>query len=332
MIHIFMINPISFPGEEALGKIKAEIESCFAEKDAGLSFVHISRYPRDATVTIRKRLAAVPETETARVYAVGGDGILFDCLNGIVGLPNAELAAVPYGNGNDFIRVFGEGKNDVFRNIGLQVRSPSVPVDIIHCGTKYALNFCTVGLESDAIMTSIALYSSVAGKIRKFRRLNFFVYSLLFYLGGIKAVLNRRILRQRYEITVDGKDMSGVYGTINIANGPCYGGDKNPVITAMPGDGILDAVFFSCNSSFRAISLINPYLKGGCLRLPKKHFTWKRLQKIEIRSDEPLLVDLDGETFFDAAVTVEIIPAGVRFVAPGGIGFRKRIDVDEYNR
>jgi diacylglycerol kinase family enzyme len=326
-----MITPVSFPREGSLGEITAEIEACLAEEDAGNYFLHVSRYPRDATVIIRKYLMTIPETETVRVYAVGGDGILFDCLNGIVGLPNAELAAVPYGNGNDFIRVFGEGKNSVFRDIRLQIRSASIPVDVIHCGTRYALNFCTVGLETDAIMTSIALYNSIAGKIRKFRRLNFLVYSLLFYLGGVKAVLNRQILRQRYDITIDGKDMSGSYGAINIANGPCYGGDKSPVITAMPGDGFLDALFFSCGSSFRAMSLINPYLKGECFRLPQKHFTWKRLRKIEIRSDEPLLVDLDGETFFDTAITVEIVPAGIRFVAPGGLGFCKRIDTDEHN-
>jgi diacylglycerol kinase family enzyme len=329
MIHIFVINPVSFPQEGALGEITAEIESCFAQEDAGSYFLHVSRYPRDAMVIIRKYLMTISQTETVRVYAVGGDGILFDCLNGIVGIPNAELAAVPYGNGNDFIRVFGEGKNSVFRDIRLQKQSPSIPVDIIHCGTRYALNFCTVGLESDAVMTSSALYKWAAGKIRKFRRLNFLIYTLLFYLGGVKAVLNQRILRQRYDIAVDGRDMSGVYGAINIANGPCYGGDKNPVITAMPGDGFLDAMFFSCVSRFRTMSLINPYLKGACFRLPKKHFTWKRLRKIEIRSEEPLLVDLDGETFFDTAITVEIIPSGIKFAAPGGIGFYKRMDADE---
>ncbi|GMO43035.1 MAG: diacylglycerol kinase family lipid kinase [Treponemataceae bacterium] len=331
MTHLFVINPISFLNKGAMRAIMAEIETCFAGKDAGNCFVHVSRYPRDAMVIIRKYLADIPETQTVRVYAVGGDGILFDCLNGIAGIPNAELASVPYGNGNDFVRAFGENKNSLFRDIQLQTNSPSIPVDIIHCGTRYALNFCTVGLESDAIMTSIALYNSVAGKIRKFRRLNFLAYTLLFYMGGVKAVLNRRILNQRYEITVDGEDMSGVYGAVNIANGPCYGGDKNPVMTAMPNDGVLDALFFRCGSSLRAMTLIGAYVRGGCLQLPKKYFTWKRLRKIDIRSDEPLLVDLDGETFFDTAITVEIIPAGIRFVSPGGMRFCKRMDADEHN-
>jgi diacylglycerol kinase family enzyme len=331
MIHIFVINPISFPKPGSLGEITAEIESCFAEEDAGNHFLHVSRYPRDATVIIRKYLMTIPKTETVRVYAVGGDGILFDCLNGIVGLPNAELASIPWGNANDFVRAFGEGKNGVFRDIRCQIHSPSIPVDIIHCGNRYALNCCTVGLESDAIMTSIAMYSKLSGTIRKFHYLNFLVYILLFFLGGVKAILNQRLLNQRYDIIVDGEDMSGIYGAVNIANGPCYGGDKNPVATAMPDDGVLDAMFFSCSSRVKAISLIASYLKGVCFGLPKKYFTWKRLRKIEIRSAEPLLVDLDGEPFVDTSITVEVIPAGIRFVTPGSIGFCKRMDVDGRN-
>jgi YegS/Rv2252/BmrU family lipid kinase len=331
MIHIFMINPISFSRAGSLGEITAEIESCFTEADAGNYFLHVSRYPRDALVIIRKYLMTIPKTETVRVYAVGGDGILFDCLNGIVGMSNAELAAVPYGTANDVVRAFGEGKNSLFRNLILQKESPSIPMDIIHCGTRYALNFCAIGLESDAEMATIALYHKISGKIRKFRRLNFLVYTLLFYLGGAKAMLNRRLMGQRYTITIDGEDMSGMYWMINIANGPCYGGNKNPVATAVPNDGVLDAMFVRCAGIFEAISLIGPYLKGVCRRLPKEHFTWKRLRKIDIRSEEPLRVNLDGETFFDTALTVEIIPAGIRFVTPGGIGFCKRMDVNGPN-
>ncbi|MDR0554094.1 MAG: hypothetical protein LBG76_04775 [Treponema sp.] len=330
MIHIFVINPVSFPQPGALGEIMAEIDACFAENDAEDYFLHVSRYPRDATVIIRKYLLTIPGTEIVRIYAVGGDGILFDCLNGIVGLPNAELASVPYGNANDFIRAFGEGKKSVFRDLRLQIRAPSVPVDIIHCGNRYALNFCTVGMESGSQMAAIALYGKLAGKIRRFPRLNRLVYSLLYYLSGVQAMMNRRVLNQRYDITVDGEDMSGVYATINIANGPCYGGDKSPVATAMPNDGVLDAMFFRCGDALKSMKLMAAYVKGGGLRLPKEHFTWKRLRKIEIRSDEPLLVDLDGEMFFDTALTVEIIPAGIRFSAPGGIEFYRRMAVDEH--
>jgi diacylglycerol kinase family enzyme len=53
------------------------------------------------------------------------------------------------------------------------------------------------------------------------------------------------------------------------------------------------------------------------------------MKKIEIQSRDPLLVDLDGEVFFDTSLQVEIIPQAVKIVTPGGIGFLKRADLHE---
>jgi diacylglycerol kinase family enzyme len=321
--HLFIINPRSFPLAAEREAVEREIAACFAGGEGADYAVHLSRYPRDAIGFIRKCAGELSGGETLRVYAVGGDGILFDCLNGIVGLPNAELASVPYGNANDMIRAFGENKKALFRNLKLLASSPAVPTDIISCGNNYALNFCTLGMESDAIMASIEVYNSIPQRVRRCRRLNYFLYTMIFYLGGIKAVFNKKVLNQYYAIKLDGEDYSGVYGSINIANGPCYGGNKHAVITAVPDDGLLDALFFRCPDSFRAMTLITSYVKGGFRRFPE-HFSWKRLRKIEIRSGGPLLVDLDGEVFFDTNITVEIIPRAVKIVAPGGIAYEQR--------
>jgi diacylglycerol kinase family enzyme len=223
------------------------------------------------------------------------------------------------------IRSFGEDKKDMFRNIRLQAISPAILTDVIHCGNNYALNFCTVGIESETIIQAIRMYNKFPRNLRKFRKLSAFLYSVFLYLGGAIAVFNKKILNQYYTITIDGEDFSGVYGTINIANGPCYGVNKMAVSTAMPNDGILDALFFSCPNSIKAAALITPYTKGEFRRFPN-NFTLKRLKKIEINSKDPLMVDLDGEVFFDTSLTIEVIPAAVRIVAPGGIDYVKMAD------
>jgi diacylglycerol kinase family enzyme len=328
MKHLFIFNPRSIPVQADMDRLLKEIGDCFVDREDDYS-VHVSRYSRDAIGFIRKWMAAVPADEIVRVYAVGGDGILFDCLNGIVGLPNAELAIVPYGNFNDMIRAFGENKTALFRNIALQTVSPVIPTDIINCGANYALNFCTIGIESDAIMAALNMYNRIAGRVRKFRRLNFFLYTTLFVLGGVKAALNRKVLNQHYTITVDGEDFSGLYVAVNIANGPCYGGDKNPVVTAKPDDGFLDTVFLRATGSFRILRIMVSYMKGEFRRFPKE-FTWKRLRKIEIRSEDPLLVDMDGEAFFDTSLAIKIIPGAVKIVAPGGAVYKKRAEVEVY--
>ena len=321
--HLFVINPRSFPVSADQDGVLREIQDCFASFDGEDYSVHISHYPRYAIGLLGKLIREFQPDETVRVYAVGGDGILFDCLNGIVGLPNVELAVVPYGTSNDLMRAFGEGKEAMFRDIRLQAISPVILTDIIHCGNNYALNFCTVGIESDTIMKTLDMYNSISHSVRKYRKLNAFVYSMLFYVGGTRAVFNKKILDQHYTITIDGEDFSGVYGAINIANGPCYGGKLSAVITAMPNDGVLDALFFRSAGSFKTALLIPPFTKGEFRRFPK-YFTLKQMKKIEIRSDDPLLVDLDGEAFFDTSLSVEIIPKAVKIVAPGGIEYQRR--------
>ncbi|MCL2070031.1 MAG: hypothetical protein FWH19_03490 [Treponema sp.] len=328
MKHLFVINPRSFPVQATQDRVVKEIHDCFVDLGGGEYTILLSRYSRDAIGLIRTWLKEHQGNETVRVYAVGGDGILFDCLNGIVGLPNTELAAIPYGSANDYIRAFGEDKKENFRNIKLQVCAQTIPADIIHCGNNYAMNFCTVGIESEAIMFAVRLNNNLPQNIRKYQRLSSLIYVMLLILGGTMAVFNKKILYQHYTISIDGEDFSGAYGTINIANGPCYGGDKNPVTTAMPDDGILDALFFKCGSSLKAASVIPKYVKGAFRDYPNNFFL-RRFKKIEIRSESPLLVDLDGEVFFDTNLTVQIIPSAIKFAAPGGIAFLKMADTNE---
>ena len=323
MKHLFVINSRSFPVQTVLDKIFKEIEDCFVDLEGEEYSILLSRYPRNAISLIRKKMKEFRHGERVRVYAVGGDGILYDCLNSIIGLPNMELAAVPYGNTNDFIRAFGEDKKTMFRNIRLQVLSPSILTDVIHCGDNYALNYCTVGMESSAIMTSMKIYNQFSQNLRKHHNINYFIYVMLFYLGGLKAVFNRKIQKYYYKIAIDKEDFSGNYASINIANGPCYGGNMNPVITAMPNDGLLDALFFRYKNIRRTVSLIKQFTKGKFRHYPND-FTLKRLNKIEIQSDDPLLISLDGEVFFDTSLQIEIIPQAVKIVAPDGIEFLKR--------
>jgi len=326
--HLFVINPRSFPVQAALDKIFKEIKNCFADPEGEEYSIQISLYPRNAISLIRKKVKEFRHDEKVRVYAVGGDGILYDCLNGIIGLPNMELAAIPYGNTNDFVRAFGEGKKTLFRDIRLQVVSSAVSMDIIHCGDTYALNFCSVGMESNALMASMKIYSQFSQNLRKYKNINYFIYIVSFYLGGIMAVFNKKVLKHYYKIDIDGEDFSGNYASINIANGPCYGGNMNPVNTAMPNDGLLDVLFCRHKNTLRTISLITKFTKGKFQRYPKD-FTFKRLKKIEIQSENPLLIDLDGELFFDIGLQVEILPQAVKIVAPGGVEFLKRADLYE---
>jgi diacylglycerol kinase family enzyme len=106
--HLFIINPMSFPQKQELQKISLSIEKYFAAKKAAGHpaeySIQISEFPRDAIIVIREYVQNLESGAALRVYSIGGDGTAFCCLNGIIGLEGAELALIPYGVGNDFIR------------------------------------------------------------------------------------------------------------------------------------------------------------------------------------------------------------------------------------
>jgi diacylglycerol kinase family enzyme len=320
--HLFIINPVSFRAETDINTFISRVKDQFDRHIKADYAIRVSHFPRHAIRTVRQFIAqAGPET-VVRVYAVGGDGILFDCLNGIVGVPNAELAPVPYGHTNDFIRAFGEGLEDLFKDIPLLVSAPVIPTDILHCGSNYALNLCTVGIESAAIFSSVAIQQKLKTWPRIFRNSSHLYYAT-YYLGGIMAMLDQKTMRQEYSLSIDGDNLSGTYASLNIANGPCYGGNKNAVITAVPDDGFMDVLMFKGSNTLRGLTRILPYSQGHYKHFPGD-FTLKRGKIISIRSKDTLMIDLDGEAFLDTNITVELVKQAVKIVAPNNPSYQKR--------
>jgi YegS/Rv2252/BmrU family lipid kinase len=323
--HLFVINPISFGRRSDMEAVIADIHAAAADAGAEDYSIYVSNFPRAAISKIRD-MADERGAKLFRIYAVGGDGILFDCLNGIIGLENAELAVIPYGNSNDFVRAFGENKEKYFRDIRMQLQSQTIPVDVIFCGHNYAINTCTIGLEAHTVHKAMEVNTRFAPFRSKYGpRLRKLFYNLTFYLCGLTAACTKRIISQNYTITIDGRDFSGDYAGINIANGPCYGGDKNAAIAALPDDGQMDVLLFKSDTSFNIIRIGSRYVTGKYHMFPD-HISYKRGREIKVRSKDPLVMQLDGEVFLDTNITARIIPSAVRVVSPGGLSFLRRAE------
>jgi diacylglycerol kinase family enzyme len=137
------------------------------------------------------------------------------------------------------------------------------------------------------------------------------------------VMFDQKLLKQEYTISIDGQDMSGDYASVNIANGPCYGGDKSAVITAVPDDGLLDILLLKGVSTMQGLRLVIPYTNGHYESFPRQ-VTLKRGKTIAIRSQEPLVINLDGEILLDTNITVDIVPKAVKIVAPNHISYKRR--------
>jgi diacylglycerol kinase family enzyme len=317
--HLFIINPRSFRLSRDIARIQAEIESCLDRRGERYT-IRTSNYSREAIGIIRDYLDNTPSTQTVRVYAIGGDGILFDCLNGMQGAANAELAAVPYGRSNDFVRAFGENQETLFRDIAKQVGAPTTPVDIIHSSNNCAiLNFVAIGVESAATYSYMRQMQQFESDLRLPR----FLAGRLYDIHGFKEMFNTPMRTQPYVITLDDSECIKACGGVNLANGPCYGFDKQPNYRAVPNDGYLDFLFLRATSSLRDVFRIPGYLAGKAYERPDLYI-YRRVKKVEIHSEQPLLLNLDGEAFFDIDITFEVQPGALRFVTPNGLPFEKK--------
>ncbi|GHV50892.1 diacylglycerol kinase [Synergistales bacterium] len=284
-------------------------------------YAHVSRCPRDAVGVILD-YAENADGDDVRVYAVGGDGILYDCLNGVVGLSNAELAAIPYGDANDFVRGFGASAIGVFKDIRLQALSGTVPMDVMRVSGNYAFNYCAVGLEAVIADKSKMVQRFCNACPKFFSTRKPFVYNSTIKLGALLGISDKKVSDIYYDIKVDGEDLSGVYTTLNISNGSCYGGNLTALPKALPFDGELDILFARKSSTIETLYVTYHFVKGRYYKFPS-YCTARRGKSVSIRAQHPMAVCVDYEdAFLDTRIDIDIVPGAVRFVVPGGMPYK----------
>jgi diacylglycerol kinase family enzyme len=212
------------------------------------------------------------------------------------------------------VQAFDKRKVPYFRDICYQAGGVAVPTDVISCRGRYCLNFCTIGMVSDAIMRAIQINRVLEQGGRVLRRIYYGIYRQMYYLGDLLAAFNSRITGQYYDINIDDELISGKFMNINIANGPCYGGGGHRAPGAVPDDGVLDILIGKSAESLKIFQLVS----SGALDRHQNYpagFISRRGKKISVKSDSPLFINLDGEIFFDECFTAEIIPQAVKIVS-----------------
>jgi len=316
MKHVFVFDPKSFHNQQwKMDNILDDIGQFFRVQEKPDFSIQISHYRRDAIVLIQKEVETSRDNDTVRVYAIGGDEILYDCLNGIAELRNTELAVVPYGETSYFLRNFGEGKDALFRNIPSLVRQgKAIPTDIINWGVNYALNSCYIGLNT-----------AIAGKLREYKSMlnkgGFILLSKISsFMNNFLTVFDKEIAAQKYKITIDDKDYSGSYSLIHIANGPYFAGKATGLSTkAMPDDGLLDVALVKSSHPLKTMWSLSRYSRG---KIPSNCITLQA-KKITVQSDRQMWIQLDNEFIQDTDISIRVVPHAVQMVVMENLSYQK---------
>jgi len=305
MRHLFVINPFSGKGSW-LDSLLADIDAACAE--AGIT-PEIYKEPNKEGMLAFMREAA-ESGEPVRVYACGGDGTIFCAVNATYGHRNVQIAAVPYGSGNDFIKLFGQ--KDDLRDIRRHINGTPHWIDAIECGEDVSVNIVSMGFDAEV--------NAMQAKTKKI--------PLVGGPAGYNMALVACIPKKFYsKFTVQIDDEAPETGEFAFAiggNSRWYGGGFMACPKALPDDGLMDCITVRKHvSKLKIISMINIFKKGDYLDDPRwqAFTTFKRGKMIRVHSDTPAAVNVDGEIRMATDITFALKEKAVCYVVPEGSAY-----------
>ena len=292
MKNYFIVNPNS--GKNSALKT---VKNILANTDIDYEILS-TEYPHHA-MGIAKSVAE--RGEKCRIFAVGGDGSLFDVINGVVGYDNVEVGVIPCGSGNDYIKYYGDKDN--FLTADYISNGVAMDIDLIKFKDKYCVNIASIGMDAYVCQQKekMKFLSRISGNL---------AYIVSVFITFIFH------MNERFKVKIDDNDfVDKEFLFIVAANGRYYGGTFNPTPDAIVNDGYIDAMTINKVSRFQVLGLINKYQKGehkNIVELCKI----SRAKRVEVISEKEIPVNLDGELFDSKTAVFELIENAVKFVLP----------------
>ncbi len=299
MRHVFILNPVSGKHAPAMC-LKPEIEAYFAQHGGDYA-VRVTEYAGHAREIAREE---AEKGDGVRLYACGGDGTLFEVVNGMFGYPNAQLALMPCGSGNDYVKTYGE--KQAFLDLSAQMEGQVIEADAIRAGEHISINIGCMGLDAN-----------VAAQMIRYKRLPLVSGRMAYHLSVVQNFLGK--IGAQFTVYIDGKEMAS--GRLLFALAACgrfYGGSYMGAPNADPTDGLLDITLVKTLSRAKVPFIIRHYKSGEHEKIASyaAHYTGRSLR---LKADQPLPVSVDGEIFFSDDITFESLPHSVPFVVPKGV-------------
>ena len=298
MKYLFIINPAAGKGIKQ-EQIKKSIEAYFAESNVDYE-IYLTKAAGDAK---RKAHAAAESGEYVSVFACGGEGTVFEVLNGIVGFDNAALGVIPCGSANDFLKFFSDSAP--FADIDEQINGTAVPTDIIKANEYYCLNGCSVGMDA-VVARDMSIFKGWRGVSG----------AMAYKLAVVKTFLGK--IGVTVNISVDGdeaKTQNCLFAV--VTNAPYYGGGYKSAPDADPFDNVLNFTMVDKISKLKIPKFLSLYEKG--LHGSLDYCTMCPCGSMEFTASKPVPVNLDGEIIETTQMSFSIVKGGVNFILPRSV-------------
>ena len=298
MKYLFIVNPKAGKGnrqKDIINGIRQQLENTDYDYD-----IYITKAPGDAKQVANN---AAKSGEEISIFACGGEGTVFEVLNGIVGYDNVSLGTIPCGSANDFLKFFNDSKP--FSDVLEQVGGTAVSTDIIKANDYYCLNGCSVGMDA-VVARDMSIFKGWHGVSG----------SMAYKLAVLKTFLGK--IGVSIDLSVDGgKPNREDCLFAVIANAPYYGGGYKSAPYANPFDNTLDFTKVDTISKLKVPKFLSLYEEG--LHSSLEYCTLKPCQSMEFWAEREVPVNLDGEIIETKHMAFSIVKGGIKFILPKSV-------------
>ena len=247
-----------------------------------------------------KRCAASAGYDT--VVAVGGDGIINECANGLMHIERASrpaLAIIPFGSGNDIARTWGIPFNNTAKSLEHLAACSRHKLDVGLVNGRYFLETLSFGLDAAIALDTTEKRAHGTSQTGE----------QLYVFSGIKYMASGS---KGYACTfsLDGGPTQRIRSLIfAIQNGPTYGGGFKVCPKADPADGLLDICYNVKNPAIPHLLLLFGLARFG-KHTGSSAVRFAQARRIEIEYEDPAVpCQADGERVEGSRFTVELLPA-----------------------
>lgn len=272
-----------------------DIEKIYNKKDFEENVQIIRTFYEDHATDAAKAFIEKYKNYKKTIIVGGGDGSLNEICNVVYenDLENTSLGLIPMGTGNDFSKNFSYKNFKVESLLNLKEKK----IDLIKVNDKVGINVLSLGFDT-----------VVLEKAYEYLDKNPSLGKKAYFFGVIKAL--KYLSYQNLSLTLYDKNYKEIkledeFLLSAICNGGYYGSGFNPAPSAKIDDGILNLVYAKKLPSLLLPSLIIRY-KHGLLE-NSKYLDEIKVKKGQIKSDEKILANIDGEIFENKIINFEII-------------------------
>jgi diacylglycerol kinase (ATP) len=233
----------------------------------------------------------------------GGDGSVYEALNGILAAENpASLGVVPTGTGNDFAKACDIPLNweHAARLLADRLSSGqhAKVIDVGKMNDRYFANGAGIGF--DATVNSLA---------RSYRMP---IGDLVYLLALFRAMLNG-IATPDLRIAAGDFSWTGPATLVSISNGPWVGGMFHIAPMARNSDGRLELMIAEPVTRRRILRLLPKLMSGQHMGEPEIHHIG--MTQMTVTAAEPLPSHLDGEVQpLHQQFDISLLPSALRLL------------------